>query len=142
MQIKRELHEKAFEFTRSFIEDQILLKEEVHKIDDLHQQYLHYLKELDENEDTRDTAFLQHHLVEKIQKEMGNVVSFAQHPSRSIRRIIFKSTISVEKALLDSFNQHKTQKATVRDVANLLRREIQTAKRTPLPLNLTVGLRI
>ncbi len=142
MQVKRELHEKAFELTRSFIEDKIILKEEVHKVDDLHQQYLYWLEELDENEETRDIAYLPHHLVEKIQKEMGNIVSFAQHPSKSIRRIIFKSTIAVEKALLDSFNQHKTQKAAVRDIANVFRREVKTAKRTPLPLNVTVGYHI
>ena len=95
----REVHEKAFDLTRSFIMDKILQKEEVHKVTDLHQQYLYWLEELDPNETIQENerTYIPHHLVEKVQPEFGELVQFVQHSSRPIGKIVFKSTMSVEK---------------------------------------------
>ncbi len=103
---EKKIRKSALNATVSFVEDNILENEEVHRISDIFNQYLTWLIEFGFSEEEVETEAVRKHkyvLLEKLEKYFGDKLTSAKHPKPFVGKIVFKNTITVEAAIRKTF---------------------------------------
>ena len=108
--VSREAHALAFTSICSFVDDLIIKSEEVHFFNDVYRHYMSFLEDSCEMDyDSLATVYKPHHLLIKIQQHYGDTLQvLSLPPGRGVGRIIFKSSMSMENAILKTVDKGKS----------------------------------
>lgn len=112
----RGIHDKSIKCCCDFIEDYIITKEEVHQIQDMHQQYITCLKEFvleSKIEVNRDNYRLEK-VEQKNLRHFGDRIKIMDHSIKAIGKVIFKSTMAVKLAFRKALDEDKSLAVQVR----------------------------
>ncbi len=129
-------HGEAFKSLLSFIEE-IVMNEEVHTLDDLHRHYIAIYEEVYEGtDDNAFKKFLTHHLQRKILNFYGDKIKIENFSKYDSGKMVFSAKICLEQAGQMTMDPVQLARKKTRKIALLLRKEIQSAIKKPLPKNL------
>lgn len=108
--IMREAHKNAFTSICSFIDDLIVKSEEVHLVNDVYRHYISFIEDSCETDyDSLAADYKPHHLLKKITEKYGDELKvISLPPGKGVGKIIFKSSMSAEKAILKTFENSKS----------------------------------
>ena len=135
----RKEHEKAL--TKALIDEQILKNEEVLRAQDIYQKYLKWLQEFGGNEAVIQEEFYKlHHFLEKIEAFYKEKIKWTNHPNKDVGKILFKTTMPIEKAFQTTFPEETDEDTIIGRAAFIIRKAILNAERNKLPANLSVIL--
>ena len=126
----RQAHKKAFEALCSYLQEVVIENKEVLLLTEVNNYYQHLLHEFQGN-DIEVTSSAQK-LEEKIKKHYEEKISIVNGKKKR-GNIIFGCSLSLEEAVQKLNVKGDDVKAKVRDIALLLREEINKAERCALP---------
>ncbi|KZR97998.1 Uncharacterized protein APZ42_006811 [Daphnia magna] len=135
--LNKSIRENAMQKIIAFLEEKIMKEEEVHRVKDITKHYRLLLSELglDYNSICRVRKC---EVLEKLISYFGDKVTVINHTVEGVGQIIFKSDLSVDKALLTTFDANISSDYKVKEVAFMLRNLILETPRNILPKNVNI----
>lgn len=128
--VVRKFHKKTFDIFCKFIDDEIIEKEQIYFLTDLHKRYRMLFLEVNDECTVNDIkGYTANKLEDRLLRRYDNVITFYNSPSHSLKKIVYKTGLDIQKLMYQSVVHSNSEKSRFENVAYEIRNSVKSLKK-------------